>query len=56
MLVINGHSHVEIFDSLNYHSSGKPIAILAHTIKGHGIKEMEAIMHGIINILQKRAG
>ena len=41
VLVINGHSHEEIYDSLNYHSSGKPIAIIAHTIKGHGIKEME---------------
>lgn len=41
VLIINGHSHDEIYDSLNYHSSGKPIAIIAHTIKGYGIKEME---------------
>jgi transketolase len=41
VLVINGHSYDEIYDSLNYHSSGKPVAIIAHTIKGHGIKEME---------------
>ncbi|MAD58629.1 MAG: transketolase, partial [Porticoccus sp.] len=29
VLVINGHSHDEIYDSLNYQSSGKPIAIIA---------------------------
>lgn len=41
VLVINGHSHDEIFSSLNHYSPKKPVAIIAHTIKGHGIKEME---------------
>ena len=41
VLVINGHSYDEIYDSLNYYSPGKPVAIIARTIKGNGIKEME---------------
>ncbi len=41
VLVIDGHSHDEIYSSLSYRSSGKPVAIIAHTIKGYGIKEME---------------
>jgi transketolase len=39
-LVINGHSHKEIMKAL-LTKSKKPIAIIANTIKGHGIKFME---------------
>ena len=38
---INGHSHKEIFDALCKDSMQKPKAIIANTIKGYGIKEME---------------
>ncbi len=41
VIVINGHSHDEIYNSLNYYSFGKPVAVIARTIKGKGIKEME---------------
>ena len=38
---INGHAHEEIFGALSENKSGKPKAIIANTIKGNGIKEME---------------
>lgn len=39
--VIDGHSHIEIATALMKNSPGKPKAIIANTIKGFGIKEME---------------
>ena len=39
--VIDGHSHDEIFSALNKHPSDKPKMIIANTIKGKGVKEME---------------
>lgn len=39
--VIDGHSHKEIIHSTNNISPNKPKAIIANTIKGCGIKEME---------------
>jgi len=41
VLSINGHSHKEILDAVSQNKSGKPRAVIAHTIKGNGIKEME---------------
>jgi transketolase len=38
---INGHDHEEIYRALTQKSDGKPIAIIAETIKGKGIKIME---------------
>jgi transketolase len=38
---INGHDHEEIYKALTQKSIGKPIAIIAETIKGKGIKIME---------------
>ena len=38
---IDGHSHTEIMEALTNNSPGKPKAIIANTIKGYGIKEME---------------
>ena len=38
---INGHSHEEILSALSENRSGKPKAVIANTIKGKGIKEME---------------
>jgi transketolase len=38
---IDGHSHDAIFSALNKYSSNKPKMIIANTIKGKGIKEME---------------
>ncbi len=38
---IDGHSHKEIISSLNSLSVDKPKAIIANTIKGYGIREME---------------
>ena len=40
VLSINGHNVEEILDAYNYHSD-KPVAILAHTVKGKGISFME---------------
>lgn len=37
---INGHSHKEIFKAIKI-KSNKPLAIIAHTIKGKGISFME---------------
>lgn len=37
---INGHSHKEIFKAIKINSK-KPLAIIAHTIKGKGISFME---------------
>jgi len=39
--VIDGHSHTEIIHSIKKTSPGKPRAIIANTIKGCGVKEME---------------
>jgi len=39
--VIDGHSHAEIIRSTNNNLPGKPKAIIANTVKGCGIKEME---------------
>ena len=38
---INGHDHEEIYKALTHKSDGKPIAIIAETIKGNGVKIME---------------
>jgi len=40
VIKINGHNHKEIYQALKKQSS-KPLAIIAKTIKGHGVKEME---------------
>ncbi len=37
---INGHNHQEIYKALKKQSN-KPLAIIAETIKGYGVKEME---------------
>ena len=37
---INGHNHQEIFEALKL-AHKKPLAIIAKTIKGYGVKEME---------------
>ena len=39
--VINGHDQEEIYQALTQKSVDKPIAIIAETIKGKGIKIME---------------
>lgn len=41
VLVIDGHNHSEIYRALSYKSDDLPVAIIAKTIKGFGIKEME---------------
>jgi transketolase len=38
---INGHDHEEIYRALTRTSADKPIAIIAETIKGKGVKIME---------------
>jgi transketolase len=38
---IDGHSHNSILEGLTNFSDTKPIALIAQTIKGFGIKEME---------------
>jgi transketolase len=38
---IDGHDHEEIYKALMQKSDGKPIAIIAETIKGNGVKIME---------------
>jgi transketolase len=38
---INGHDQEEIYKALTQKSVGKPIAIIAETIKGKGVKIME---------------
>lgn len=40
-LVINGHNHQEIKDALKAKHLGRPLAIIANTIKGLGVKMME---------------
>jgi transketolase len=40
-LTINGHDHSKILKALKLPHRGKPLAIIANTIKGYGIKEME---------------
>ncbi len=39
--VIDGHSHNEIIHSIKKTSAGSPKAIIANTIKGYGVKNME---------------
>jgi len=38
---IDGHNHQEIYTALKENDSNRPRAIIAETIKGHGIKTME---------------
>lgn len=38
---VDGHNHSELIEALLNHSMGRPIAIIAHTIKGKGISFME---------------
>jgi transketolase len=38
---INGHSHKELISGLTNFHAHKPIALIANTIKGYGISEME---------------
>lgn len=38
---VNGHSFPELIDVLNQTYNGKPLAIIAHTIKGKGVSYME---------------
>lgn len=40
--VINGHDHEEIFEAFSFKSESSPIAIIAETIKGKGVKFMES--------------
>ncbi len=38
---IDGHDHEEIYSALTQHVPGKPIAVIAETVKGNGCKIME---------------
>lgn len=38
---IDGHNHAEILDGLSQNDSDRPLAVIAHTIKGYGCKPME---------------
>lgn len=38
---IQGHNHREIEHALTYYRKDMPVAIIANTIKGHGVKRME---------------
>jgi transketolase len=40
-IIIEGHDHEAIFKALNTQFKNKPVAIIANTIKGAGIKKME---------------
>ncbi len=41
VITIQGHNHEEIYDALTHVPTHKPVAIIAETIKGYGIKRME---------------
>ena len=41
VIQIDGHNHVEILNALQKKSQEKPVAIIAETIKGKGVKMME---------------
>jgi transketolase len=40
-VVIDGHDHEQIYRALNHFHPDRPLAIIAETIKGNGIKRME---------------
>jgi transketolase len=40
---INGHDYKEIFNALKIKNNGKPLMILANTIKGKGVSFMESV-------------
>ena len=40
-LEVDGHNHLEIFSALQKPRKGKPLAIIAHTVKGKGVSFME---------------
>ena len=44
---VNGHSIEDLFEAFNHNVKDKPLAIVAHTIKAHGIPSLEnqAISH-----------
>ena len=39
--VVDGHSHAALFDALTAQRSGRPLAIIANTVKGRGVSFME---------------
>jgi len=39
---INGHDHVAIREALKMRENGRPIAIIANTVKGYGVLSMES--------------
>lgn len=41
VLEINGHDYEEIENALKHESLNKPVVIIAHTLKGKGVSEME---------------
>lgn len=41
VLEINGHNHTEIFEALRVNKEGKPLCVIANTIKGKGVSFME---------------
>jgi transketolase len=56
---IDGHSHQEIYDALNWTKTvkGAPSIIIAHTIKGKGVTFMENNnhFHGVANTKDETA-
>ena len=40
---INGHDYKEIFNALKTKTDGRPLMILANTIKGKGVSFMESV-------------
>jgi len=41
VLEIDGHDYEQIETALNHRVENKPVAIIAHTLKGKGVSEME---------------
>jgi len=41
VVTCDGHNHTDIINALNIHHGGKPLAVIAKTIKGKGVSFME---------------
>jgi len=41
VVTCNGHDHEELYNALTLHHEGKPLAVIANTIKGKGVSFME---------------
>lgn len=54
VMEIDGHNHAQIRDALGKRGNGKPLCVIAHTIKGKGVSLWKIICCGIIETRREK--